>query len=146
MTTLGIGTGELIDIGAPMLEDVWSFVGEVLDLEDVTDPMVSFLEETKPDYLERTEGLEAGEMPSVYVTAISYRGGQGFDATRLLFASFELLGRVTTSPATSTTRASRTSSSAASSSWSGTPRSSSSTRVTATWSARTSSRTPSTRS
>lgn len=62
--TLGIGTGELIDIGAPMLEDVWSFVGEVLVLEDVTDPMVSFLEETKADYLERTEGLEAGGCPA----------------------------------------------------------------------------------
>lgn len=94
VATLGIGTGELIDIGAPMLEDVWGFIGEVLDLEETTDRMIEFLEDTRADYQDRTADVEEGEMPSVYITAISYRGGQGFDATRSLFASFELLERV----------------------------------------------------
>lgn len=92
--TIGIGTGELIDIGAPLLEDVWSFVGEVLDRTDETDQMVSFVEETKADYLDRTSGVSEDEMPSVYIAAISFRGGQGLNATRPLFASFELLERV----------------------------------------------------
>ena len=92
--TLGIGTGELIDIGAPTLEEVWDFLGDVLGTEDVTDPMVSSLSEIKADYLDRTDGLGDDAMPGVYVTAVSFRGGQGIDATRPLFASFELLGRV----------------------------------------------------
>lgn len=92
--TIGIGTGELIDIGAPLLEDVWSFVGGVLDREDETDQMVSFLEETKADYPDRTADISEDEMPSIYIAAISFRGGQGLNATRPLFASFELLERV----------------------------------------------------
>lgn len=92
--TIGIGTGELINIGAPLLEDVWSFIGRILDKEDETAEVVSFLEATKADYTERTADVSADDLPSVYIAAISFRGGQGFSATRPLFASFELLGEV----------------------------------------------------
>lgn len=92
--TLGIGTGELIDIGAPMLEDVWSFVGGVLGRTNKTSEMVAFLETTKKDYRDRTADITDDEMPPVYIAAISFRGGQGLNATRPLFASFELLEKV----------------------------------------------------
>lgn len=92
--TVGIGVGEFIDIGAPSLGEVWTFIGETLGAKERANQRVSFLDEVTTDYTERTKGIMESEMPSVYVAAINFRGGQGFTATRPLFGSFELLGPV----------------------------------------------------
>lgn len=92
--TVGIGVGEFIDIEAPSLGEVWTFIGKVLGTKDRATKRVSFLDGTTSDYEERTADITKSEMPSVYVGAINFRGGQGLLATRPLFASFELLGKV----------------------------------------------------
>ena len=92
--TVGLSTGQLMDIGEPLLSEVWELLGEVLAREERASQLQSFLDETTADLTERVENAEQAETPPTYVTGVSFQGGQGFEATRPRFAPFDLLGGV----------------------------------------------------
>lgn len=92
--TIGIGGGEILDLGAPLLEEEWEFLGDVLGKEDRASELLSLYEETQDDYERRTADITEDGMPSSYISGISFRGGQGLRATRPFVAVFQLVGAV----------------------------------------------------
>lgn len=89
--TVGVTSGQLIDLGEPLLESVWKIVGDALDRDERASELVAFLENVRNDLEERVAGADETPLES-YVAGVSFRGGQGFEATRPRFAPFDLLG------------------------------------------------------
>ncbi len=93
--TVGLSWGQLMDIGEPMLLEVWELVGDVLAREERASELHTFLDETTDDLTTRVENAEQPVRTGTYVTGVSFEGGQGFEATRPRFTPFELLDATT---------------------------------------------------
>lgn len=94
LPVVGLTTGQFIDLGEPLATEVWEIAGEALDRGDRANELIEFVEAASTDLRERIDSAGDADPPSTYVTGISFRGGQGLDSTRPLFAPFELLGDV----------------------------------------------------
>lgn len=89
VATLWIDQGDFAD-GRESLYTAWHTVGEAVGRPDRADELVEFVASTREELRALTD--ETRSRPSVFVGAVSHRGGQGLTSTEVPFPPFSMLG------------------------------------------------------
>ena len=82
--------GNLTSLKADLYESL-QIIGEVLNKPSRAEAVISSFEELMKDLKNRTQNIDHGQQPSVYLGGVAYAGPHGFQSTEPAYPPFQLL-------------------------------------------------------